>query len=174
MGSDLTEDQPLKDPVDLRVKIPQGPELVVHVERQILEWWGQFGRTAIRIEARNAGGEEATPSEWFIGTVHGAVADLYREEIADGADSMAAASLAVLTVTNYHVPALWVGKVLEVREHTDPESAANLERMLVDYLAAHPVQLANLADPEHINAVPSLREPLRRVLREARRRRGQR
>jgi hypothetical protein len=42
-----------------------------------------------------------------------------------------------------------------------------MHRRAVNYLRRHPVQLARLADPQHIDAVPAIAPRLRAVLADA-------
>lgn len=154
----------LLNPVTLSIRLPGlGVTAVVEVEREIVEFFGD--RTAEGFSF--AGTAAETPSEWFLARLQRFVADIARDGIEEGADTMTAVSEAVVAASAYAAPAYYVGRALELVAAEAVNRNETLAQ-LTSYLRAHPRQRDRLSQPTHVAAVPAIRADLTAILRRSR------
>jgi hypothetical protein len=149
----------LSEPTEIRFTLPDlRMRLAIEVEREILSFFTEAAQGGLTIVTD----QEETPSEWFISTITKFTDDTARELIQGGMPTRDAVAQAVIDACSYAAPAYYIGRVLQLET-----GDRTMHRRAVNYLRRHPVQLARLADPQHIDAVPAIAPRLRAVLADA-------
>jgi hypothetical protein len=149
----------LSEPTEIRFTLPDLRMLLaIEVEREILSFFTEAAQGGLTIVTD----QEETPSEWFISTITKFLDDTARELIQGGMPTRDAVAQAVIDACSYAAPAYYIGRVLQLET-----GDRTMHRRAVNYLRRHPVQLARLADPQHIDAVPAIAPRLRAVLADA-------
>lgn len=152
----------LEDAAKITIPLPElGARLVVEVEREILAFFSEAGRHGLTVTSGEGAGE--TPTEWFITRITRFTSETAREAISAGEHANDALAEAVIAACSYAVPAYFIGRVLQLEAGDQ-----RYHEMAASYLRRHPVQMARLADPAHIEAVPEIAAKLRAVLADVR------